>query len=190
MTRAVRAELHPTLPLQRLKEIAAEEVRAGLEQILEVLRSEIVARAPVGATGALSRSIEASMSGNGVDVTGIVHSGLPYAAAVEEGRAPGTPPPWEPIALWVRETPAGRRITMAVREAYMRRLRHGRTQRAALSFERDAVYLVRRKIAGRGTQGARMFAEGLRASHGRLVRLWNDTALRIAERWDEEESPW
>lgn len=187
MSRIPAESMPRALSLERLKGIAAEEVRAGLEQILEVLRSEIVSRTPVGATGELSRSVVTAITGSGVDVTGVVQSALPYAAVVEEGRAPGDPPPWEPIALWVRGTRAGREITLAVRERYVQRLRRQRTRRSRESFERQAVFLVRRKIARRGTRGARMFAEGLRASEGKLVRLWDMVAQRIASRWQGGE---
>ncbi|MBI3024095.1 MAG: hypothetical protein HYY66_00175 [Candidatus Tectomicrobia bacterium] len=121
----------------------------AVADIAGLLRAETEARAPGGVTGALRGSIVSEVRGGTVDeLQGEVFSRSPYAAAVEEGRAPGSFPPWRPgtpLHAWVR-----RRIGVADREA-------GRVS-----------YLVARAISRRGAPGRHMFRDALAASRGRI----------------------
>ncbi|OGL68813.1 MAG: hypothetical protein A3J27_12110 [Candidatus Tectomicrobia bacterium RIFCSPLOWO2_12_FULL_69_37] len=135
---------------------------AAVADISELLRAEVEARAPEGVTGALRGSIVSEVEGRPLDgLRGEVFSESPYAAAVEEGRAPGGFPPWRPgspLHAWVRK-----RMGVSDREAG------------------HVSYLVARSIARRGIQGRHMFRDALAASEGRIEERVRRLGGEIAE---------
>ncbi|MEK6711813.1 MAG: HK97 gp10 family phage protein, partial [Nitrospinota bacterium] len=128
----------------RREAILFDLAEEAVADIAGLLRAEAEARAPGGVTGALRGSIVSEVRGDTLErLRGEVFSESPYAAAVEEGRAPGSFPPWRPgtpLHAWVR-----RRTGASDREA-------GRVS-----------YLVARAIARSGPRGRPMF-RGARAA--------------------------
>ncbi|MBI3127901.1 MAG: HK97 gp10 family phage protein [Candidatus Tectomicrobia bacterium] len=140
------------------EEILFRLAERAVADIAGMLRAEVEARAPGGVTGALRGSIRSEVRGGSVEeLQGEVFSLSPYAAAAEEGRAPGGFPPWRPgtpLHAWVR-----RRTGAPDREA-------GRVS-----------FLVARAIARRGMPGRHMFRGALEASQGRI----EERARRLGE---------
>jgi hypothetical protein len=90
------------------------------------LTREMTLRTPVGATGNLRGSIRGDMVGRHHAVVGPTGGASLYAYWADQGRRPGTPPPYEAIAYW------------ALR----------------VLGSRDPAWAIVRKIARKGTKGS------------------------------------
>jgi hypothetical protein len=76
----------------------------AMNESLAFLQAEVQKRTPHGVTGVLRGSIFTELRGTPLDqFQGIVAPGAEatYAYWVEEGRGPGTPPPFQAIKRWV-----------------------------------------------------------------------------------------
>ena len=140
----------------------AREAMAG---ITGMLRREVMARTPVGASGSLRGSIFTEIRGEGRGaIRGVVASRAPYAGYVEFGRRPGgAMPPWRegsPLYRWV--------------------VRNLESQGG--DFE-SVAFLVARAIARRGIRGRRMFARAFEENQsrieGRIRELLDEIARRV-----------
>ena len=139
----------------------AREAMAG---ITEMLRREVMARTPVGASENLRGSIFTEIKGeNPGALRGVVASRAPYAGYVEFGRRPGgAMPPWRegsPLYRWV---------------AYKLGPPDGSIERVS--------FLVARSIARRGIPGRRMFARAFDENRSRIegrIRELLDEIARI-----------
>ena len=137
----------------------ARETMAG---ITGMLRREVMARTPVGASGNLRGGIYTEVKGENPGVLrGVVASRAPYADHVEFGRrAGGAMPPWREgtsLYRWV--------------------VRNLESQGG--DFE-SVAFLVARSIARRGIRGRRMFARAFEDKRSRIEE-------RIRELLDEIE---
>jgi hypothetical protein len=81
------------------------ETNRILAPVLADLKSSVIRRTPVGATGRLQNSIYSEIQAGDGAVTGSVGTPLDYGAVVEFGRNPGSPPPVGPLTVWVRRKP-------------------------------------------------------------------------------------
>lgn len=138
--------------------------REAMAEITEMLKREVMARTPVGASGNLRGSIFTEIKGENPSVLrGVVASRAPYAGYVEFGRRPGgAMPPWRegsPLYRWV------------VRNLESR---DG-------NFE-SAAFLVARAIARRGMRGRRMFARAFEENQGRIDKRIRELVDEIARR--------
>jgi len=130
--------------------------RRTMQESLDVLRQAIVTRTPVN-TGALRASVMTDVRGQGLDdLIGVVSTPLIYGLPVEHGRRPGKMPPVDAIRYWVI-----------------------RKQIADEEGAESAAWMIARAIGRRGTKGAHMFEEGLKASRGAISRLWGNTTRLI-----------
>ena len=133
-----------TIVIGRIRELARdyplfvrEETEAVLGIITARLEAEVARRTPAGVGGqaGLRGSIHGeTVSLSGHSVAGVVGTPLEYGEVVETGRRPGKFPPLAPIELWVR-----RKLGVPDAEA------------------RGVAFLVARKIARVGFDGAHMF---------------------------------
>jgi len=119
-------------------DVAKEEIENALDIVVSRVSSEIAAATPAGVGGAagLRGSIFGEVRTMGSTITGTVGTPVEYGIVVEMGRKPGKFPPIAPIELWVRRilgVPAGQ--------------------------ARGVAFVVARKIAEHGTEGAWMFRD-------------------------------
>ena len=137
----------------------------AMAEITGILRREVMARTPVGASGNLRGSIFTEIKGENPSVLrGVVASRVPYAGYVEFGRrAGGGIPPWRegsPLYRWV---------------AYKLGPPDGSIERVS--------FLVARSIARHGIRGRRMFARALEENQsrieGRIRELVDEIARRV-----------
>lgn len=134
---------------------------AAIDAAGPYLQRKLYDRTPTGATALLRQHTtyeRGSFMGEPQGFVGPVGAPSLYALFAEEGRRPGAMPPKEPIAYWVRRVlqvsgPEADRVT----------------------------YLVRRKIARRGTKGHHYIAETVRV-HGDRARLLMRRAAAAAIR--------
>lgn len=115
-------------------------VRAGLEQIGERGVGLVVENTPV-ATGKLAQSVFPALEETGGMLTEVITNGAPedlYSAPVETGSQPHMPP-YEALIPWV-----------------IRKLGITDEQTA-----RGIAFVIARKIAQRGTQGAWMYRDAM-----------------------------
>jgi hypothetical protein len=125
-----------------------QSVEGGLVEMGQILEREIKTRTPLGATKILRGSIFSEPRGNPVREV-IVGSTSLYAPIVERGRQPGKFPPPGPIQLWVR------RILGVENPKEIRAI----------------AFLVARKIARFGTEGAFMFERASKESNPALQAI-------------------
>lgn len=136
----------------------------AMDEITGMLRREVMARTPVGASGNLRGSIFTEIRGENPSVLrGVVASRVPYAGYVEFGRrAGGGIPPWREgssLYRWVAHKlgpPDG-------------------------SIERVS-FLVARSIARRGIPGRRMFARAFEENRSRIDKRIRELVDEIARR--------
>ncbi|MCE2453353.1 MAG: HK97 gp10 family phage protein [Nitrospinae bacterium] len=132
----------------------------SMAEITGMLRREVIARTPIGASGNLRGSIYTEIKGV---LRGVVASRTPYARYVEFGRrAGGRMPPWREgtsLYRWVAHKlgpPDG-------------------------SIERVS-FLVARSIARHGIPGRRMFAHAFEDNQSRIDRRIRELVDEIARR--------
>jgi hypothetical protein len=148
--------------LQQAPEIAREEMERSVEEALLLLERELKENTPVGAHGLLRGSITHQLRGaslsDGIGVAGTVGSSLNYALPVELGTKPHFPP-LAPLRDWVEKK-------LGVDP----------------SRSEHVAYLIARKIAKRGTKGARMAGKTLDAQAGQVNQIIAGALPRILAR--------
>jgi len=101
-------------------------------------------------TGALRSSMGHEIRFVGAEFQGVVGTSKAYAPYVELGTRPHWPPV-APIRYWVQ-----RKLKLT-----------------GADLER-VTFLVRRKIALVGTQGARMFQQAFEQTQAQIIKMWDD----------------
>lgn len=150
--------------------LAAQQVRGTLTAIVQDLEREVKIRArqrPDGRDGRFMGHLEGSIAGEvrgqGLELTGVVNSPMPYAPVVELGRRPGKFPPLGPIQLWVR-----------------------RKLNVPESRVRGVAFLIARKIAAQGFPGRFMFRDAMANRRVAYEQYWEQMKQRLAERLGAE----
>ena len=137
-------------------DIIQTDLLAAMHEALIYLEREVKERTPIGATGILRGSVFSEIRGQPVNLHGIVASPQQYAAPVEHGTQPHWPPQG-PIRLWVRRK---------------------------LGIEGDNVngvaFLVARKIASKGTDGAHMFEEAFKAGKNTVITIFQKAGFKVS----------
>ncbi len=148
--------------LKQAPRIAHEELEAGLEESLALLERETKEATPTGAHGLLRGSVTHALMGeaiaDGRGVAGKVYSPLNYALPVELGTKPHFPP-IAPLRDWVEK-----KLGVPEHES------------ASVAF------LIARKIAAKGTKGAKMFTRTLSRQAGQINGILRKRVARIAAR--------
>lgn len=151
-------------PSPQMKADVNRLAREAMAGITGMLKREVMARTPVGASGSLRGSIFTEIKGENPSVLrGEVASRVPYAGYVEFGRQPGgRMPPWRegsPLYRWVVRNlePQG-------------------------GDSESAAFLVARAIARRGIPGRRMFARALEDNQSRIDKRIRELVDEIARR--------
>lgn len=173
MAEASRIELDTTAMkeyarfLKQAPRIAHEELSAGLDEALLLLERETKEATPTGAHGLLRGSVTHALMGeaiaDGRGVAGKVYSPLNYALPVELGTKPHFPP-IEPLRDWVEK-----KLGVPEHES------------------RSVAFLVARKIASKGTKGAKMFTSALAKNAGQVNAILARRVARIARRLEAGE---
>ncbi len=139
-------------------DMVRDELVAATWQAVMLLEREVKERTPVGATSLLRESITAFPPEVSIDgVTGIVGTSVAHATPVELGTRPHFPP-IAPLMDWVQA-------------------------KLDINNEKEArhvAFLIARKIAAKGTEGARMFGDSLEANEGQIHDMYRLAAGRIA----------
>lgn len=142
-------------------ELAPERTAQDLERFMHAatlyLQSEVQERTPA-AHGTLKTSWTNDVERAGENVVGIVGTPLAYATPVELGTRPHFPPV-EALLDWVR-------IKFGVPE----------------SEARNIAFLIARKIASKGTQGAGMLEAAIAAAEPELDRQFTDLLDQLLAR--------
>ena len=142
---------------ERAPEIVAEAFEPAVRQATLLAEREIRERTPTAA-GTLAASIAAgSPRRTASGIEGTVSTSLSYAIPVELGTKPHWPPV-RPLQDWV-ELKLGLRGEEA----------------------EEAARAIQRKIGHRGTEGAHMFREGLRAVRGQVERMFSEAARQALQ---------
>ena len=144
---------------RRAPAIVVEETAKAIEEGTLLAEREVKERTPGGASGALRSSISARpvrVLGN--NVIGEVSTSIGHAIPVELGTKAHFPPV-APIADW-----AVSKLGVPPAQA------------------ESVAYAIARKIAAKGTKGARMFEEGFKAVRPQVLRLLEGAGARIVAR--------
>lgn len=136
------------------------EFRKSINESVVLAQREIVIRTPV-LTGTTRKSISNSVSGSGIELTGVVGTPLISALPMEFGTRPHIPPPG-PIELWIRR----RGISWAS---------EGRAQ----TVEQMAFFITTRQIGQVGLKARRMFKDGFDAARARILKFMEDAQQRV-----------
>lgn len=158
-----------SIVIGRIRELARDypvatrlETEAVLGVITARLEAEVARRTPTGVGGqaGLRGSIHGEVvSLSGTSVAGVVGTPLEYGEVVELGRRPGKFPPLAPIELWVR-----RKLGVPDAEA------------------RGVAFLVARKIARVGFDGAHMFENSWKSLEHWAMRELQTIPGRVIDR--------
>jgi len=151
-----------------LKGKAGKVVQQGLDRAMteavQFLTREVKVRTPqgvYGAQGGLLSTIHGEVIGKGTPrIKGIVASNKPYAAVIEKGRRPGKgmPPPGV-LLRWIE-------VKLGVDETEAKRLE----------------FVIRRKIAQKGFEGAHMFERALDENFEKLRAIFRRHGLSITRK--------
>jgi hypothetical protein len=142
--------------------IVREELEAAMIESDLLIEREVKERTPVGASaggaGGLKGSIFSQESVGADNVIGVVGTALNYATPVELGTRPHFPPvdaliDWVMVKLQVTEQEA-----------------------------RGVAFMIARKIAARGTEGAHMFEQGFAAVEQQVYEIFGRARDRIVMR--------
>jgi hypothetical protein len=147
---------------KKYPKIVRQEVLKTMEIVTARLEKEVVERTPMGVGGAagLAGSVFGEVRSFGKKVTGIVGTPLEYGEVVEMGRRPGRAmPPVGPIALWAQRI-------LGVPE----------------NESRSVGFAIARKIAVKGTKGARMFERAWQHMEGWAIAQFNEIPARVIKR--------
>ena len=144
-------------------ELVVDEMTGAVWEASLLVEREVSERTPigVGGGGGLAGSIAARKPELfGEEVTGTIGTSLRHAIPVELGRRPGQrQPPLEPLADW-----AVAKLGVSHDEA------------------RGVAFVIARKIARHGTEGAHMFRDGAAATSAAVERILVAGAARVAAR--------
>ena len=154
--------------LENAGAVVQREIRAALAEVALLLEAETKRATPVGATGTLRGSIASEVrDGPGLrDLQAVVGTPAKYGDVVERGRRPGRMPPPDQLELWVRRK---------LRVTGPRGGKRAPTQAEA----KGIAWLIARKIARRGTEGAAMFYEAVEKSQGIIEQRLNAAGAAI-----------
>lgn len=143
-------------------QILDEELRRAMRVALDHTEEQVAGRTPVN-VGKLRGSIATEIQGRAVNIRGIVATPLIYGLPVERGRRPGKMPPVDAIEYWV--------------------IRKGIASPGPES--RSVAFLIARAIGARGTKGAFMFQEGLKAATPGIKKAFEAVPERMIKRLGE-----
>ena len=147
--------------LQTAPEIAEQEMAVSLNEALLLLEREVKERTPVGVGGGggLRGSITSELRGRQTaNLHGRVFSPLAHALPVELGTKPHWAP-IDPIQDWVE-------VKLGIPK----------------SESRSVAFMVARKIARKGTEGAHMFENAFSDNTTQVLRLLNAGIDRLFAR--------
>lgn len=140
-------------------ELVADELVTMMTEATLLLQRETQERTPRGVSSHLAESIIAQEPMRLADqVIGVVSTPILYAVPVEMGTRPHHPPV-APLVEWAR-------------------IKLGLSPDQA----EHVGFLIAKKIAARGTEGAFMFARAWEANQEQLARMFEAAADRIVER--------
>ncbi len=156
-----RTTLKANGPLfSRGPEAVQKEMDALVTEAVVFLEREIKERVPqgtYGAQGGLLGSIHHEVTGQGTNmVYGVVGTAKAYGEVVERGRRPGKYPPKGSLMRWIE-------------------VKFGVDPREATQLE----FLIRRKIAKKGTKGAAMFYRGMMENLTQLEAMGNRHGIEL-----------
>jgi hypothetical protein len=144
---------------QQAPDIVRAELLAATTEADGLLEREIQERTPTGIGGALRTSIKGQETVLADSVIGVVGTPLSYAVPVELGTRPHFPWPIEPLKDWVRH-----KLDVPPEEVD------------------EVAFLIARKIAARGTEGAHMFSGAFEANRVQITGMYERARDRIVER--------
>lgn len=145
---------------------APEVIQAGLDRFVTIatqfLANEVQKRTPqgvMGYQGGLISTINSEVTGKGTPlIKGVVFHGSKYGDVVEKGRTAGKGmPPKGSLIRWLE-------------------VKLGLSEKEAQRIE----FVVRRKIASKGTKGSQMFEKALTDNIGKLEQMAQTCGLAIA----------
>ncbi len=151
---------------KRSPEITGEEMLAAVTEVDLMMEAEVKENTPVGVGGGggLRGSIFSEERSLGTSVIGVTGTAAPYAVAVELGTKPHMPP-IEPLKDWVRQK-------LDVEESEVGHV----------------AFLVARKIASKGTEGAFMFTNAFNAKRIQAAQRFENAIQRIKDRLADKHS--
>jgi len=142
------------------EQIVRSHMRAGMHEAVQLGVRQVKGRTPqgvMGAQGGLLASIQGEVREPGGDVLGIISTDSKYGLTIEKGRKPGSKmPPAGVMVRWIEV-----KMGMSTEEA------------------QGIEFLVRRKIARKGTKGALMFEQTLEEDGPLFQRIFERHGLRM-----------
>lgn len=164
--------------LQKSPAKLREELQRTGVECAKVMEHHLKRKAPKF-LGELSNSIEGVTEylPNGVAAAAI--TSVPYAMVMDEGRRAGKMPPDEPIRRWVdlKLIKRGGLLKKRLAEAGRKRARKGERQQMLDSL----TYLIRRKIAQKGTNPTHFIRLAMEAATPTLTKKMDALAVRVAQ---------
>lgn len=133
------------------------EMHALITEIIQIGRTNIVKRTPVGWSGALRGGYAVEVTQSIGRTRGVILNPIIYHDVVEDGRRPGKMPPVEALIPWVASklgVPPG-------------------PERRAIAF------LIARKIGRQGTRPANMVEDGWDATRAQIRPRLKEAGLRL-----------
>lgn len=147
--------------LERAAKLSPKEMTELVVEIVEIGRTNIIKRTPVGFSRAARGGWGSEIRGRGTSrVTGIITNPVLHIPPLEEGRAPGRRPPIEALIPWV-----GSKLGIPPGPA-----------------RRSVAFLIARKIGRSGTEGAHMIEEGWDATRDEIRPRLKEAGVRIVRR--------
>jgi hypothetical protein len=138
------------------------ELKRGMFQSVNAIRSEVIPLTPVGVSGRLRGSIGSSVSGEGFSIVGKVGSSLKdtvYPAVMEFGRAPGSKmPPPDALLRWVHLV-----------------VHPGKKNELSVAWQ------IARSIGIKGIKGRHYLQRGFDAAKGKIEGYFQQARDRIVE---------
>lgn len=142
--------------------IVQRTMNAAMHEAVQFGVRRVKGRTPQGVSGAqggLLGSIQGEVRHPGGDVVGIIGTASPYGLVVEKGRTPGSKmPPAGTMLRWLE-------------------VKMGISTEEAQGIE----YVVRRKIARKGTEGAHMFEQTIDEDAASFQTIFERHGLRITK---------
>ena len=159
----VRIETKGALLTGQAPAIIQSNLDRFVSMATQFLSNEVQKRTPqgvMGYQGGLISTINSEVTGKGTPlIKGVVYHGSKYGDVVEHGRSAGKGmPPKGSLVRWLE-------------------VKLGLSEREAMRIE----FVVRRKIASKGTQGAQMFEKTLTDNFGKLEAMAQQSGLQIVK---------
>lgn len=158
--------------------IVSQELRSAMQESVLILESEVAQETPVN-FGTLRAGIRGEVQTPFMGTVGVVGPGERYYKFVEDGRRPGKFPPMKAIILWVRRKLKPHVLARSIKTRRITKQLRGDAQLSALE---RVSFLVARKIAEKGTTGAKMFAKGVKAKTPQILRRFQIASNNIGRR--------